>query len=190
MATALEPGAEPEEISSTELTDLGLNRIAYSIAISLKRLADATEEMTVIAAAPKPEIITHDDGWRDSVTRALHVLDPGNADFTAEGYIDSRTYRPAVYANIGELTRDLIQSDRALNPSTKTTSPEMAALAAKYMGLNDEELNRLLQPDVDADHDTIVRLYADIRSLAACVLSQADPKTKGDLENSKRQGQS
>lgn len=140
MATTLEPGAEPSEVSATELTDIGLTRIAYSIAISLKRLADATEEMTVIASAPVPDTTMPDlAAIKDAVDAlALH----------------------------------------ASTISTKTTSPEMAALAAKYMGTSDETLSHVFTTGDIAGPEAarMMSLFADIRSLAACVLAQVEPK--------------
>lgn len=143
MATALEPGAEPDAISERDLTSLGLNRIAYSIAISLKRLADATEEMTVISAAPQPDTTMPDLA---AIKDAVDAL-----------------------------------AEHASSISTKTTSPEMAALAAKYMGMDANDMAEVVMADgsnaLEPNEAGRDQFFADIRSLAACVLAQVEPKS-------------
>lgn len=54
----------------------------------------------------------------------------------------------------------------------RTTSPEMASLAAKYMGMDDNEMTATTQGETIL----LSQFFADIRSLAASVLSQVEPK--------------
>lgn len=56
---------------------------------------------------------------------------------------------------------------------TKVSSPELATLAAKYVNMQAYDLDALMNQSTDQR----MQVAADIRSLAASVLAQAEPKT-------------
>lgn len=166
-----QPGLEADayKFSTTEIGSLGTERIAFSQALSLKRIADAVEELTVIASAPQPEIVTSDDGWRDRVNRVMQRFDD--------------SFIPEVNAAIMKRAPHPLDTMQ-LHPG-KTTSPEMAALAAKYMGMSDNDFAEAIFGSMGTANEIAITkmipaasviehraFYADIRSLAASVLSQ------------------
>lgn len=155
----IEPNALSDVISATELASLGAERIQYSQAVSLKRIADAVEELTVIASAPQPRMIPSDPMEPNQIFDDLPMVgaNPRLHEFTF------RTKMPE------SKWRKLSES-----PEGRTTSPEMASLAAKYMGMDDNLLLRSIYvPEgTDIDFPKLIDIFDDLRSLAASVLSQ------------------
>lgn len=130
----IEPNALSDVISATELASLGAERIQYSQAVSLKRIADAADDIAALLASPQISDLGPSVSQLDLIKDA----------------VDGLTIRAA--------------------DAGRTTSPEMASLAAKYMGMSDLDMSHIAEGfDTQEARD---QFFADIRSLAASVLSQ------------------
>lgn len=125
------------DTSETEIKSHGADRVQFSQAVSLKRIADALDDIAALMASP-----------------VVNDLGPVGL--------------PDIKAAI-----DKLQAHAEDVGAGRTTSPEMASLAAKYMGMSDDEMQ-----DMSDGYgvDNRGQLWSDIRSLAASVLSQAGEK--------------
>lgn len=105
-------------------------------------------------------ISTSDTGMREKVDTAL--TDAYERRFDRE--VERAVLGDAIATGMGAT----LDGQHVPIEQVKVTSPEMAALAAKYITFDAGALSR----------DTVAQITSDVRSLAASVLAQAEGKRK------------
>jgi hypothetical protein len=116
------------------------------------------------------EVMAHEHQTRQTMTgKRVSTLTPESSEAPRESLTGIPVEdREAVIAG----NASVLLKDNALCQSTKTSSPELASLAAKYLDMSDAEMRSWT--DGSTKREFQEKFWEDVRRLAASVLAQAE----------------
>lgn len=116
--------------------------------------------------------------------KRVSTLTPENSEAPRESVAGiARTEEQMVFDDAAVTGNGFMRGGLRVDPadvylSTKTSSPELASLAAKYVNIDNSDMYDLAacinEPEGSTDFTKAQQFFEDVRSLAASVLAQAE----------------